>query len=72
MRNRDGVPVLKRGSRGKGAAFPISSSGIIISPSVLRSIKQGQNLRLQVAALQILGLKQVCACSMGLTESSFL
>ena len=64
MRNRDGVPVLKRGSRGKGAAFPISSSGITISSSVLRSIKQGQNVRLQVAALQILGLKQVGSCNM--------
>ena len=59
MRNRDGIPVLKRGSRGKGAAFPITSSAVPISSSQLRNIKQGQNFRLQVAALQILGLKQV-------------
>lgn len=50
------MPLLRRGSRGKGAAFPIQS----VRPAVLRSTKQGQSLRLQIAALQILGLKQVC------------
>ncbi|KAL3142509.1 hypothetical protein ABBQ38_002832 [Trebouxia sp. C0009 RCD-2024] len=57
VRNRDGIPLLKRGSRGKGAAFPLQS--VSVPPAVVRSSKQGQNLRLQVAALQILGLKQV-------------
>lgn len=57
VRNRDGIPLLKRGSRGKGAAFPLQS--VSVPPAVVRSSKQGQNLRLQVAALQIMGLKQV-------------
>lgn len=60
VRNRDGIPLLKRGSRGKGAAFPIQS--VSVPPAVLRSSRQGQSLRLQIAALQILGLKQVRIC----------
>jgi len=51
----DGVPLLRRGSRGKGAAVPIQP----IAAAIARSARQGQSLRLQIAALQILGLKQV-------------
>jgi flavoprotein len=54
-RNVEGVPLLKRGSRGKGAAIPIQA----ITAAAARSARQGQSLRLQIVALQILGLKQV-------------
>ena len=54
-RNVEGVPLLKRGSRGKGAAIPIQA----ITAGAARSARQGQSLRLQIVALQILGLKQV-------------
>lgn len=55
VRNVEGVPVLKRGSRGKGVAVSIQA----VAAAVARSAKQGQSIGLQIAALQILGLKQV-------------
>lgn len=54
-RNVEGVPLLKRGSRGKGAALPVQA----ITAAAARSARQGQGLRLQILALEILGLKQV-------------
>lgn len=67
-RNVEGVPLLKRGSRGKGAAIPIQA----ITAAAARSARQGQSLRLQIVALQILGLKQVQfhSYSLGITTDT--
>ena len=60
QRNTDGIPVLRRGSRGKGAAMPVPN----LRARLANKLTKSQTVLSQMAALQIIGLRQVPDCAL--------
>ena len=55
QRTADGIPELRFGARGKGAAVTV----LPIARPVARQVRGGADLAYELAALQIRGLRQV-------------